>query len=72
MNDRRSKTNFDFGSAKPSKWGKSNIWDNTTWSRILRNSGLRETPLAKASSNCKLETPLYSEKKPYNNKPANF
>jgi hypothetical protein len=40
----------------PSWWGESRIWDNTSWSWVLRDSNLRMTALARASSRCIRQT----------------
>jgi hypothetical protein len=46
--------------------GKSRIWDSKIWSRVSRDSDLRMTALAKASSNCKWQTrPLVRESAPH-------
>jgi hypothetical protein len=45
---------------------KSRVWDNEIWSRVPRDSNLRMTALAKASSNCKRQNhSLVRESAPY-------
>jgi hypothetical protein len=44
----------------PTRLGESQIWDGKIWSWVLRDSDLRITALARASSNCKWQTcPLF-------------
>jgi hypothetical protein len=45
----------------PSRLGESRIWDSKTWSRVPRESDLRMTALARASSDCKYRPILSSE-----------
>jgi hypothetical protein len=46
----------------PSRLGESRIWECKLWSWVPRDSDLRMTPLARASSNCKRQThPLVRE-----------
>jgi hypothetical protein len=40
----------------PSRLGESRIWDNKMWSWVPRDSDLKMTALARASSSCKRQT----------------
>jgi hypothetical protein len=55
----------DPASRRRRRKGKSRIWDNKIWPRVLWDSDPRMTALAKASSNCKRQTrPLVRESAP--------
>jgi hypothetical protein len=55
----------DPASRKRRRTGKSQIWDSKIWSRVPRDSDLRKTALAKASSMYKRQTrPLVREGAP--------
>jgi hypothetical protein len=55
----------DPASRRRRRKGKSQIWDSKIWSRVPRDSDLRKTALAWASSNCKRQTrPLVREGAP--------
>jgi hypothetical protein len=50
-----NKGNINTGT-RPSRLGKSRIWDSKMWSWFPRDSVLRMTALARTSSNCKRRT----------------